>query len=139
MEWQYLQTYERTISLNETMETIKWFEDVHVRPTTAYRYLTKHAGGAKCVGHTFRDHLNYVNRLGMKEIKGGDAQTVIRQLINWAQKDNGFFWNMKLDDDAKHVALFLCNSLMKDFKIYKDVVILIQHIVQTNRTWYVHR
>ena len=43
----------------------------------------------------------------MKEIEGRDAQTIIRQLIMWAQKDNGFFWNMKLDDDAKLVALFL--------------------------------
>ena len=39
---------------------------------------------------------------------------------------------MKLDDDAKLVALFWCNSLIKeDFRIYGDVVILIQHIVQT--------
>ena len=36
----------------------------------------------------------------------------------WAQKDNGFFWNMKLEDDANLVALFWCDSLMKeDFRI----------------------
>ena len=58
-------------------------------------------------GIYFKDHLNYVNKLRMKEIEGRDAQTIIRQLIMWAQKDNGFFWNMKLDDDAKLVALFL--------------------------------
>ena len=60
----------------------------------------------------------------MKEIEGGDAQTVINQLIMLAQRDSGFYWNMKLDDDAKLVALFWCDSLMKeDFKIYGDVVI----------------
>ena len=55
------------------METIEGFEDAQVRPTAAYRYLAKHARGTKCVGHSLRDHLNYVNRLRMKEIKGGDA------------------------------------------------------------------
>ena len=41
------------------METIESFEDVLVSPTTAYRYLAKHAGGTECVGHTLKDHLNY--------------------------------------------------------------------------------
>ena len=60
----------------------------------------------------------------MKEIEGGDAQTVIRQLIMLAQIANGFFWNMKLDDNAKLVALFWCNFLMKeDFRIYRNVFI----------------
>ena len=102
------------------METIEGFEDAQVRPTTMYIYLAKHAEGTECVGHILRDHLNYVNRLRMKEIEGGDAQTVIRQLIMCVQKDNGFFWNMKLDNDAKLVALFWCDSLMKeDFTIYE--------------------
>ena len=72
------------------METIEGFEDAQVRPTTAYRYLAKHAGGTECVGHTLSDHLNYVNKLRMKEIEGRDAQTVIKQLITLAQKDKGF-------------------------------------------------
>ena len=106
------------------METTECFEDAQVRPTTAYKYLAKPAGGAECAGLTLRDHLKYVHKLRMKEIKGGDAQTVIGQLIMCAQKDNGFFWNMKLDDDAKLMALFLCDSLMKkDFRIYGYVVI----------------
>ena len=68
-------------TLKETMETIEGFEDAQVMSTTAYIYLAKHAGGTECVRHTLRDHLNYVNRLGMKEIEGGGAQTVIRQSI----------------------------------------------------------
>ena len=40
----------------------------------------------------------------------------------WAQKDNEFFWNMKLDD-AKLVTVFWCDSLMKeDLRIYGVVV-----------------
>ena len=123
MEWKYLQKSERTTTLKETIETIEGFGDAQVRHTTAYKYLAKHVGETECVGHTLRDHLNYVNSLRMKEVKGGDAQTVIRQLIMCAQKDNGFFWNMKLDGDAKLVALFWCNSLIKeDFRIYGDVI-----------------
>lgn len=66
------------------METFEGFEDAHVRHTTVYMYLAKHAGGAECVGHTLRDHLTYVNILRMKEIEGGDAQIAINQLIMWA-------------------------------------------------------
>ena len=110
VEWQYLQRSERKITLKETI--IEGFEDAQVRPTTTYKYLAKHAGGNDCVGHTLRDHLNYVNRLRMKEIEGWDAQTVIRQLI------------MLVDDDAKRMTLFWCDSSMKeDFRIYGDVVI----------------
>ncbi|XP_057520848.1 uncharacterized protein LOC130801105 [Amaranthus tricolor] len=80
-EWQYLQRSERTTTLKETMKAIEGFEDAHIRSTTAYKYFAKHARGTECVGHTLRDHLNYVNRLRRKEIEGGDVQTVIRQLI----------------------------------------------------------
>ncbi|XP_057529316.1 protein FAR1-RELATED SEQUENCE 5-like [Amaranthus tricolor] len=46
------------------------------------------------------------------------------QLVMLGQKDNGFFWNMKFDDDAKLVALFQWDFLMKeDFRIYEDVFI----------------
>ena len=90
MEWKYLQRSERTLTLKETMDTIEGFEDAQVRPTTTYGYLAKHAGGTECVGHTLSDHLNYVNKLRMKEIEGRDAQTVIKQLITLAQKDKGF-------------------------------------------------
>ena len=50
------------------------------------------------------------------------------KLIMWAQKDNGFFWNMKLEDDANLVALFWCDSLMKeDFRIQEMLSFLIKH------------
>ena len=148
IEWQYLQRSKRTTTLKEKMETIQGFEDAQVRPTTTYRYLAKHAGGTKCVGHTLRNHLNYVNILRMKEIEVGDAQTIIRQLIMCARKDNGFFWNKKLNDDSKLVALFWCDSLTKeDFRIFGDVVIfdttyctnkyhlICAPLVRTNNHW----
>ena len=60
------------------MEPIEGFEDAHIKPSTTSRYLANHAGGAECVEYTLRDHLNYVNKLRMKEIEGRDAQTIIR-------------------------------------------------------------
>ncbi|KAL8470477.1 hypothetical protein ACS0TY_033097 [Phlomoides rotata] len=48
-----------------------------IRPTNSYRYLAHSAGGEDQVGHTMKDHMNFVNREKMKNIEGGDAKTFI--------------------------------------------------------------
>ncbi|XP_074267111.1 protein FAR1-RELATED SEQUENCE 7-like [Silene latifolia] len=47
-----------------------------VRPSVQYRVLAAISGGEEFVRHTKRDHINYVNRLKMRAIEGGDASTL---------------------------------------------------------------
>ncbi|XP_074278715.1 protein FAR1-RELATED SEQUENCE 5-like [Silene latifolia] len=51
--------------------------EAHVPPSVQFRVAVAGAGGDAFVGHTKRDHINYVNRLKMKLIEGGDAATLI--------------------------------------------------------------
>ena len=62
IEWQHLHRSERHNSILDKIETIKAFEDASIKPTTAYRYLSKDAGGDEFVGHTLHDHIKCVCR-----------------------------------------------------------------------------
>ncbi|XP_074318728.1 protein FAR1-RELATED SEQUENCE 5-like [Silene latifolia] len=73
-EWQHHHRSERKISEAEG-ELIKAMSDGHVPPSVQFRVAAAAAGGDEFVGHTKRDHINYVNRLRMKKIEGGDAAT----------------------------------------------------------------
>ncbi|XP_057547361.1 protein FAR1-RELATED SEQUENCE 5-like [Amaranthus tricolor] len=121
------------ISILDKIETIKAFEDANIKPTTAYRYLLKDAGGDEFVGHTLHDHINCVNRIRMKAIECGDAQSVIDQLICDGEKDPQFFYRVRLNEQGQLSALFTCDGMMReDYKIYGDVVIF-DTTYRTNR------
>ncbi|KAL2921463.1 Protein FAR1-RELATED SEQUENCE 5 [Bienertia sinuspersici] len=51
-------------------KTIEALQKVGIRPSDSYRYLCAEAGGEEYVGGTLRDHMNFINRLKMKEIEG---------------------------------------------------------------------
>ncbi|KAL8535285.1 hypothetical protein ACS0TY_011055 [Phlomoides rotata] len=40
-----------------------------IRPADSYEYLAHSAGGEEEVGHTMKDHMNFVNREKMKNIE----------------------------------------------------------------------
>ncbi|XP_021742871.1 protein FAR1-RELATED SEQUENCE 5-like [Chenopodium quinoa] len=101
--------------------------DSGLRPADAYRLISSEAGGEELVGHTLTDHYNYISRKKMKEIQGGDAQTVIDKLYKKQAEDEDFFFRFKLgggENENKLNAIFWRDSEMKeDFQIYGDVVV----------------
>ncbi|XP_074266642.1 protein FAR1-RELATED SEQUENCE 5-like [Silene latifolia] len=78
-EWQHHHRSERKISEAEG-ELIKAMTEAHVPPSVQFRVGAAAAGGHEFLGHTKRDHINYVNRLRMKKIEGGDAATLVNLL-----------------------------------------------------------
>jgi len=54
-------------------------------------------GGEQNLGHTLKDHYNCVNKLKMKAIESGDAQTVIDFLHQQAIEEHDFFFRVRLD------------------------------------------
>ncbi|KAH6817891.1 hypothetical protein C2S51_001494 [Perilla frutescens var. frutescens] len=77
------------ISADSGKETIA---TTGIRATDSFQYMANDAGGEDCVSHTLKDHLNYVNRLKMSIIEGGDAQTLIDEL--YAQGINNHWKNV---------------------------------------------
>ncbi|KAK9740929.1 hypothetical protein RND81_03G071800 [Saponaria officinalis] len=88
--WQHHHRSERRISLEEGA-LIEVMIDARVPTAVQYRFLSTSCGGDENVGHTQKDHFNFVNKLKMKAIEGGDAQTVIEMLQKRQAEDPGFF------------------------------------------------
>ncbi|XP_074304419.1 protein FAR1-RELATED SEQUENCE 5-like [Silene latifolia] len=94
-----------------------------VRPSVQYRVLAAIYGGEEFVGHTKRDHINYVNRLKMRAIEGGDASTLV-ELLTKCQSKTSFFFRLKFGADGRLCHVFWRDSMMKeDYLLYHDVLI----------------
>ena len=105
-------------------ELIKSMVDSGIKPMDAYNYISNEAGGEECVGHTKRDHLNYVSRVKMSMVEGGDMQNVLDTLQDRADKDPSFFYRLKFGEENNVVSYFWRDSqMLEDFKAYGDVLI----------------
>ncbi|XP_021726187.1 protein FAR1-RELATED SEQUENCE 5-like [Chenopodium quinoa] len=124
--WQHLHRSERKIT-EDKAKVIDLMAEIGLKPIEAYNLMTKEAGGEELLGHTLRDNLNYISRRKIKEIEGGDAQTVIYSLYQTQAKEEDFFFRFKLGGDEntnKLTGIFWRDSEMKeDYHIYGDVTI----------------
>ncbi|XP_073059472.1 protein FAR1-RELATED SEQUENCE 5-like isoform X7 [Primulina eburnea] len=122
-EWGHLHRSERTI----TKEKGKAIEDMitsGMRSSDSFRYMVQDARGEENVGHTMKDHMNFVNRMKMNAIEGGDAQTVIEMLQEEDTKEEDFYFKVKLDDEGRLCNVYWRDSMMKeDYRIYGDVMV----------------
>ncbi|XP_021742816.1 protein FAR1-RELATED SEQUENCE 5-like [Chenopodium quinoa] len=105
-------------------ELIESMVESGIKPMDAYNYITNEAGGEECVGHTKRDHLNYVSRVKMSMVEGGDMQNVLDTLQERADNDPSFFYRLKFGEENNVVSYFWRDSqMLEDFKAYGDVLI----------------
>ncbi|KAL8488550.1 hypothetical protein ACS0TY_024725 [Phlomoides rotata] len=104
-EWGYLYRSERNIT-NEKGKTIEQMISSRMRVTESYHYMAFEAGGKEELGHTKKDHYNYVTRLKMEKIELGDAHTFIDTIQGESEKDQDFFYNVKLDSEAMLANIF---------------------------------
>ncbi|KAK9666299.1 hypothetical protein RND81_14G175500 [Saponaria officinalis] len=131
-EWQHHHRSERKITREEG-EVIEIMTQAMVPPSVQYRVAAVISGGEEFVGHTKRDHINFVNRLNMHAIEGGDVSTLVN-LLNKRQTENpGFFYRIEFGEGGRLCHLFWRDSIMKeDYLLYHDVVIF-DTTYRTNR------
>ncbi|XP_074265502.1 protein FAR1-RELATED SEQUENCE 5-like [Silene latifolia] len=102
-----------------------------------FRVAAAGAGGDAFVGHTKRDHINYVNRLKMKTIEGGDAATLINLMTSRQAEEPGFFFRVQFDEKGRLSNLFWRDAMMRDdYLLYGDVKIF-DTTYRTNR--FIHK
>ncbi|XP_021758890.1 protein FAR1-RELATED SEQUENCE 5-like [Chenopodium quinoa] len=105
-------------------ELIESMIESGIKPMDAYNYISNEAGGEECVGHTKRDHLNYVLGVKMNMVEGGDMQNVLDTLQERADQDPSFFYRLKFGEENNFVSYFWRDSqMLEDFKAYGDVLI----------------
>ncbi|XP_056687857.1 protein FAR1-RELATED SEQUENCE 5-like [Spinacia oleracea] len=122
-EWQHMHRSERKIT-EEKAKTIKLLNDSGLKPTQSYKVMCHEAGGEEAVGHSIKDHLNFVTRKKMKEIEGGDAQNVIDNLYNLQSEDPDVFFRFRLKENGKLESIFWRDSIMReDYLAFGDVTI----------------
>ncbi|XP_074301582.1 protein FAR1-RELATED SEQUENCE 5-like [Silene latifolia] len=98
--------------------------EAHVPSSVQFRVAAAGAGGDAFVGHTKRDHINYVNRLKMKSIEGGDAATLINLMTSTQAEESGFFFRVQFDEKGRLSNLFWRDAMMRDdYLLYGDVKI----------------
>ncbi|XP_074289149.1 protein FAR1-RELATED SEQUENCE 5-like [Silene latifolia] len=131
-EWQHHHRSERKISEAEG-ELIKAMTEAHVPPSVQFRVDATAAGGDEFVGHTKRDYINYVNRLRMKKIEGGDAATLINLLTSRQAEEPGFFFRVQFNEEGRLSNIFWRDPMMiEDYLLYRDVIIF-DTTYRTNR------
>ncbi|XP_074309886.1 protein FAR1-RELATED SEQUENCE 5-like [Silene latifolia] len=132
VQWQHHHRLKRKITEAEG-ELIKAMTEAHVPPSVQFRVAAAGAGGDAFVGHTKRDHINYVNRLKMKSIEGGDAATLINLMTSRQAEESGFFFRVQFDEKGRLSNLFWRDAMMRDdYLLYGDVKIF-DTTYRTNR------
>ncbi|KAH6771474.1 hypothetical protein C2S52_016277 [Perilla frutescens var. hirtella] len=122
-EWSHMHRSHRSITRDKA-DLIQDMISSGMRANDSYRYMVKEAGGEHMVGHTIKDHRNFVNRMKMKQIKVGDAQSFVDMLCQDGAEDEGFFYRFKLDSDGRLSNVFWRDSMMcEDYHLYGDVLI----------------
>ncbi|KAK9725549.1 hypothetical protein RND81_05G152800 [Saponaria officinalis] len=122
-QWQHHHRSERRITQEEG-DMIQVMTQAKVPPSIQYRFLSASCGGEEFVGHTKKDHYNYVNRLKMRAVEGGDGSTLINVLSKRQAEDPGFFYRVMFDEESRLCRLFWRDSMMKeDYLLYRDVFI----------------
>ncbi|KAK9706209.1 hypothetical protein RND81_07G111100 [Saponaria officinalis] len=122
-QWQHHHRSERRITKEEG-DMIQVMTQAKVPPSIQYRFLSASCGGEEFVGHTKKVHYNYVNRLKMRAVEGGDASTLINVLSKRQAEDPGFFYRVMFDEESRLCRLFWRDSMMKeDYLLYRDVFI----------------
>ncbi|KAK9681979.1 hypothetical protein RND81_10G041000 [Saponaria officinalis] len=94
-QWQHHHRLERAIPAGEG-DMIKVMTEVRMPPSIQYRYLAASCGGEKFVGHTKKDHYNFMSKVKSKIIENGDAQTIIDLLSKRVEEDPSFFLESSL-------------------------------------------
>ncbi|KAH6796316.1 hypothetical protein C2S51_037302 [Perilla frutescens var. frutescens] len=122
-EWSHMHKSHRSITRDKA-DLIQNMISSGMRANDSYRYMVKEAGGEHMVGHTIKDHQNFVNRMKMKQIEVGDAQSFVDMLCQDRAEDEGFFYRFKLDSDGRLSNVFWRDSMMcKDYHFYGDVLV----------------
>ncbi|KAK9750219.1 hypothetical protein RND81_02G180600 [Saponaria officinalis] len=131
-QWQHHHRPERKITREEG-EIIEIMTEVMVPPSVQYRVAAATSGGEEFVGHTKRDHINFVNTLKMHAIEGGDASTLVNLSNKRQTEEPGFFYRVQFGEGGRLCHLFWRDSMMKeDYLLYHDVVIF-DTMYRTNR------
>ena len=78
-----------------------------MKAVDSFKYMADCCGGEELVGHIYKNHVNFVYKIKMSEIEGGDVQNVLDILVERLLNDGGFFYKVRIGDDGSLCSIFL--------------------------------
>ncbi|KAL3831009.1 hypothetical protein ACJIZ3_019811 [Penstemon smallii] len=97
--------------------------DVGIRPCHVMNLLEQLAGGAGKLSFRRKDGYNWLNKIRLEKIRGGDVNSVLTLFENMKLQDDGFVYKYTVDEEGALTRLFWCDGVSKaEYKLFGDVV-----------------
>ncbi|KAL3831096.1 hypothetical protein ACJIZ3_019898 [Penstemon smallii] len=109
-------------SSNKSMLSLRTY--VGFRPSQVMDLLEQLAGGAGKVSFRRKDDNNWLNKIRLEKIRGGDVNTILTLFENMKLQDNGFIYKYTIDEEGVLTRLFWCDGVSKaEYKLFGDMIV----------------
>jgi zinc finger SWIM domain-containing protein 3 len=94
-----------------------------IRQKLIFEFMSQHVGGRENVGCTSKDISNHLTAKRMKEMKEGEAYTLLHYFKAKQTENQSFFYDIQLDVDNQITNIFWADAKMVlDYVYFGDVV-----------------
>uniref|UniRef100_A0ACD5TMQ1 Uncharacterized protein n=1 Tax=Avena sativa TaxID=4498 RepID=A0ACD5TMQ1_AVESA len=118
----HLMPSQRKITALQAFE-IETTDDSGIVPKAAHELASRSVGGSTNLGYTRRDHKNYLRTKRQRELKYGEAGTMLKYFQDKKSENPAFQYDIQLDCDEKIANIFWADAKMIiDYAHFGDVV-----------------
>ncbi|XP_071700220.1 protein FAR1-RELATED SEQUENCE 5-like [Rutidosis leptorrhynchoides] len=118
----HMMSSQRKISQVQAME-IDLVNDSGIKTKASYELMSRRGGGKSSVGYTYIDKKNYIGRKRQRELKYGEAGTLLRYFQQQSLENPSFFYATQLDSEEQITNIFWADARMiMDYSYFGDVV-----------------
>uniref|UniRef100_A0A7N2M262 SWIM-type domain-containing protein n=1 Tax=Quercus lobata TaxID=97700 RepID=A0A7N2M262_QUELO len=94
-----------------------------IRQKLVFEFMSKQAGGRENLGFTLKDISNHLQSKRMREMKEGEAFTLIHYFEMRKSENASFFYEIQLDVDDQITNIFWADpKMVVDYDLFGDVV-----------------
>jgi len=113
---------QRKISKAQELE-IDLAEASGIKLKDSYEFMGKQAGGKDVLGYTKQDQKNYLHNKRQRELKYGEAGSLLRYFQKQKRENSSFYYAVQLDAAEQITNIFWADAQMIiDYKLFGDVV-----------------
>jgi hypothetical protein len=109
---------------NISASNIDLIDDFGIQPKTSREFMSCQAGGVECIGHTLRDHNNYLRDKRQITLIHGEVISILRYFCKHAIDNPSFQHTEQEDDQNEFRNIYWVHAQMViDYAHFGDVVI----------------
>ncbi|GJT44014.1 FAR1-related sequence 5-like protein [Tanacetum coccineum] len=118
----HMMSSQRKISEVQAME-IDLADDSGIKTKASYELMSRRGGGKDTVGYTLTDQKNYIRKRRQRELKYGEAGSLLRYFQEQSLDNPSFFHAIQLDEEEQITNIFWADARMiLDYSYFGDVI-----------------